>query len=214
MTNKPKAQREVQFLLDRFNNVANNPQKAASVLQIPSDCFAPCLSMRRESQAQEVMLGQTNKQTSPGQAIYQIIEPNSLPWREPDSCGWLAGWLGTGRLKTEAVTLCEEKYKRFRDICHTAHHLISLLFALSFITFASRAVCSFVLIFAFDFISIFTSTAMFRFIFVILPLVTLALAVPLPDGGSAYTGTGGQASGGNVYKSSRFGSVAFYPSSS
>lgn len=47
---------------------------------------------------------------------------------------------------------------------------------------------------------------MFKSLFVILPLVAIALAAPLPSGGSVYSGSGGGgggASGGNVYKLSR-----------
>jgi hypothetical protein len=46
---------------------------------------------------------------------------------------------------------------------------------------------------------------MFKRLFIILPFLAVILAAPLPapDAGSAYTGAGGQASGGNVNKVSK-----------
>lgn len=44
----------------------------------------------------------------------------------------------------------------------------------------------------------------FKSVLAVFPLIAIALAAPIPspDGGAAYTGPGGQANGGNVYKSS------------
>ena len=52
---------------------------------------------------------------------------------------------------------------------------------------------------------------MFKSVVFLIPCIIVALSAPLPDAGSAYTGTGGQASGGNVFKSPRCVSLITVP---
>jgi hypothetical protein len=44
---------------------------------------------------------------------------------------------------------------------------------------------------------------MFRSIIIAVSILSVVLAAPIPDGGSAYTGAGGQANGGNLNKSQK-----------